>query len=191
MQAALFKIDTAVLTSRTVIRRFREGEGEAFYELLQANHGYLEDHFPSLLEQVPQPEDGEVYVRHAIAKWLLQDSFAFGIWHTADAKLIGYIHFREIEWDIPAAEISYFLDQGYTGQGIMTEVMARMVQYGFRQLQLNKLRLRTLIDNYASQRLARKVGFRREGDLRNEYRKPAGNLVDIMLFGLTREEYGA
>ncbi|RMF04838.1 MAG: N-acetyltransferase [Bacteroidetes bacterium] len=191
MQASLFNIDTAVLTSRTVIRRFREGEGKAFYELLQTNRSYLEDHFSTLLAQVPQPEQAEIFVRQAMANWLLQHSYAFGVWHTGDAKLIGYVHFREIDWDIPAAELSYFLDYAYTGQGIMTEVIARMVQYAFRQLKLDKLRLRTLIDNYASQRLARKVGFRREGDLRNEYRKPAGNLVDIMLFGLTREEYGA
>ncbi|MEL7221405.1 MAG: GNAT family protein, partial [Bacteroidota bacterium] len=80
--------------------------------------------------------------------------------------------------------------QDHAGKGIMTEVLARMVQFAFRQLELNKLVLKTLVDNYSSQRLARKVGFRREGDLRNEVRRNSGALFDVMLFGLTREEYG-
>lgn len=45
------------------------------------------------------------------------------------------------------------------------------------------------MDNVASQRLARKCGFRREGDLRSDYRRPSGELADTMLFGLTRPEY--
>ncbi|MEL6973636.1 MAG: GNAT family protein [Bacteroidota bacterium] len=104
--------------------------------------------------------------------------------------MIGFVHFRNIDWQTPRAEISYFLHQNQAGKGIMTEVMSRMVQFAFKQLQLNKLVLKTLIDNYGSQRLARKVGFRREGDLRHEYRKASGVLLDVMLFGLTREEYG-
>jgi len=190
MRANLFGVDTAILTTHTVIRRFREGEGATFYDLLSRNDAYLSEHFPTLLEQVRDADTGEAFVRRHLSEWLLQEGYTFSIWHNQDAKMIGYFHFREIDWDIPRAEVSYFLDQAYAGKGIMTEVMARMVQFAFRQLELNKLSLRTLVDNYASQRLARKVGFRREGDLRNEYKKPAGNLVDIMLFGLTREEYG-
>ena len=72
----------------------------------------------------------------------------------------------------------------------MTEVVARVLTFAFKQLKLEKIALRTLADNAASQRLARKVGFRREGDLRSEYRKPSGALLDMILYGLTREEYG-
>lgn len=190
MRADLFGVDTAILTTHTVVRRFREGEGELFFELLSSNQAYLSEHFPTLIERVRDADSGEAFVRQQLCQWLMQEGYAFSIWHNQDAKLIGYFHIREIDWDIPRAELSYFLDQAYANKGIMTEVMARMVQFAFRQLKLNKLGLRTLVDNYASQRLARKVGFRREGDLRNEYKKPAGNLVDIMLFGLTREEYG-
>ena len=190
MRPELFTIDTAILTTHTVIRRFREGDGEAFFNLIQNNSSYLEDHFPILVKKIHTLEDGESFVRGKIAQWLLQEEFTFGIWHNQDAELIGYLHFRDVDWHIPRADISYFLHHEYTGKGLMTEALARMIQYAFRQLKLNKIVLHTLMDNYASQRLARKVGFRREGDLRSEFRKPSGGLFDIMAFGLTREEYG-
>lgn len=190
MNPDLFKIDTAILTTRTLTRRMREGDGEAFYHLIQDNASYIEDHFPILIESVRTPEEGEAFTRQALAKWLTQEEFAFGIWRVNEADMIGYLHFRNIDWQTPRAEISYFLHQEHAGKGLMTEVMSRMIQFAFRQLQLNKLVLKTLIDNYNSQRLARKVGFRREGDLRHEYRRASGVLLDVMLFGLTREEYG-
>ena len=190
MRSELFKVDTAILTSRTLIRRVREGDGPAFFQLVQANTSYIEDHFPHLVDKVKDNEAAEAFVRYRLAQWLLQKEYTFGIWRNEEADLIGFVNFREINWEVPMAEINYFLHQDFAGKGIMTEVLARMVQFAFRQLQLNKLSLKTLIDNYSSQRLARKVGFRREGDLRHEARRPSGVLSDIMLFGLTREEYG-
>ncbi|MCB0639749.1 MAG: GNAT family N-acetyltransferase [Lewinella sp.] len=190
MNPKLFNIDTALISSRTVVRRFREGDGESFYKLVQGNTMYLEDHFPFLVEQVNSADAGEAFIRRKLAEWLLQESFSFGIWRREEADLVGYIHLFELDWSVPRAEVSYFLDQEQAGKGLMTEVLARIVQFSFRQLRLNKLALRTLVDNYPSQRLARKVGFRREGDLRGEFAKPSGALFDLMLFGLTREEYG-
>jgi RimJ/RimL family protein N-acetyltransferase len=168
----------------------REGDGVDFFNLIQDNSSYIEDHFPHLVNQIKDEDTAEAFVRQRLAHWLLQEEFTFSIWRNKEADLIGFVSFREVDWEVPRAEISYFLHQDHAGKGIMTEVLARMVQFAFRQLELNKLSLKTLVDNYSSQRLARKVGFRREGDLRNEIRRDSGALFDIMLFGLTREEYG-
>jgi RimJ/RimL family protein N-acetyltransferase len=75
------------------------------------------------------------------------------------------------------------------GQGLMTEALRVVQPFAFKQLVLEKLLLRTAMENVASQRLARKCGFRREGDLRGDFRKLSGELIDTMLFGLTRSEY--
>ena len=64
--------------------------------------------------------------------------------------------------------------------------MQKVIHFVFYQLQLNKLVLRTESDNFAGQRLARKVGFLREGDIRAEYRRPSGEWVDLMIFGLLK-----
>lgn len=189
MRSALFHIDTALLTSRCVIRRFREGDGSPLYELLQRNHTHLIDQFPSILSEADSPEGAEAYVRRKLAGWLLQEEFAMGIWD-AEAKLLGCIHIFNIDWHTPKGEVSYFIDHQHSGQGIMTEVLSRIVQFSFQDLHMEKLNLHTLIDNYNSQRLARRVGFSREGDLRNEFRRQSGTLVDLMRFGLTREVYG-
>ena len=191
MQARLFPIDTALLTNRCVVRRFREHDGPAFHRLVTENQDYLRDHFPALVESIGTgPEEAEAFLRRRIAAWLLQEDFAFGVWSNETTQLIGYVHLFDLNWEVPLAQLSFFIDREHTQQGLMTEVLARLVRFSFRQLELEKLYLLTLADNYPSQRLIRKIGFGREGTLRNEFRRLGGGMADLMRFGLTREQYG-
>lgn len=191
MRKQLFNIDTALLTQRCVVRRFRENEGAVFQELIYKNRDILQDHFPLLVGEVADShESTEIFVRQRIAGWLLQTDYSFGIWHNETTEMIGYVHLFNVDWDVPSAEMSYFLDRDLAKQGLMTEVLARVIRFGFKQLELEKIYIRMLTDNYDSHRLARRVGFSREGDLRNEFRKPGGTLVDLVRFGFSRETYG-
>lgn len=190
MRASLFEVDTALLTPRCVLRRFREGEGGSFFRIVQHNQDYLTDHFPDLVSQTDSAEGAESFIRRRLAAWLLQEDYSFGVWDAKTAEMIGFIHLFHIEWSVPKGELAYFLDRDAAGKGIMTEALGRVVQFAFRQLEMEKLYLHMLTDNYASQRLARKLGFGREGDLRNEFRRTGGTLVDLMRMGLTREEFG-
>lgn len=189
MQARLFDIDTALITPRTVVRRFRENEGSALYQMAQKNHSRLHDHFPRTLQAVSDKEKAEYFVRQKFASWLLQQEYCFGIWEKKKVALIGLIQLFDIDWHTPSAEISFFIDKKFEGKGIMTEVLQYLLRFAFEQLKIEKLKVRTAMDNYAAQRLVRKCSFRREGDLRSEFKKGSGDLIDVMLFGATRGEY--
>lgn len=190
MRAELFHAETALLTARAVVRRFREGEGTTLHELVDNNRLYLSDHFPEASEVMPDKEEAERYVRRKIAAWLLQQEYCFGIWDNRSAQLIGFIRLANIDWSLPRAELTFFLDQNCKGKGMMTEALLTVVRFAFSQLFIEKLSIRTSMENYDMQRLVRKCGFRREGDLRAELRKTSGEFIDVMLFGLTRAEFG-
>ncbi|MEZ5042312.1 MAG: GNAT family protein [Saprospiraceae bacterium] len=189
MQEYLFNIDTALITKRAVVRRFRENDGEQLYDLIQTNRSYLEDAFPLTVADTSSKEKAEWFVRVRIAKWLLQEEYCFGVWDNDSAKLIGFIRLFRIDWRIPKSEIGFFVDRDFSGKGIMTEVLLTIIRFAFGQLKLEKISLRTAMDNYASQRLARKCGFGREGDLRADFKKTSGEVIDVMMLGLTRGEW--
>lgn len=189
MQARLLQIDTALLSQHVLVRRFREGDGAALYELVEDNYSLLYDAFPRTLKEISDPEHAEFFVRRRLADWHLQKGYCFGIWHNQTTELIGLVRLFHIDWETPKGEVGYFIDREYMGQGLMTEALRIVQQFAFKQLVLEKLLLRTAMENVASQRLARKCGFRREGDLRGDFRKLSGELIDTMLFGLTRSEY--
>ena len=185
----LLTIDTALLTPRTVVRRFRENEGLQLFDLFSDNNSWIIDHFPQTMKLISDKENAEFYIRRKIAAWMLQEEYCMGIFDNDSAQLIGFIRIFDIDWHVPRGEIGFFIDQDFVQKGIMTEVMIKLMDFIFNQLELEKLRIRTATDNYPTQRLVRKCGFRREGDLRDEFRRTGGELVDMMLFGLTRAEY--
>ena len=187
----LFDIDTALLTKRCVIRRLREGDGAVMSDLTATCQTGLYDHQPRLLNELGEgADDHEAFVRRRIADWLLQRRFSFGVWDTEATVLIAFIEVAEIDWYLARGELRYFISPSYQKESYATEIVARITRYAFLQLSLDKLYFITLADHYAAQRTVRKVGFSREGDLRNEFRRASGNLVDAFRFGLTRETYG-
>lgn len=188
-KAYLLDIETALLTNRTVFRRVREGEGAAFYKLFQADHVRLKDYFWELAAQVNSEAACELWVRRKLAAWLTNDAYFFGIWDKDTAQLIGFISLERVDWTLPRAEVEFFIGKEHAKKGIMTEVLNKLVEFSFDQLKLQKLALRTAMEYYPPQRLARKCGFNREGDLRAEYRKPSGEMMDVMLFGLSFTTY--
>ncbi|MCB0568712.1 MAG: GNAT family N-acetyltransferase [Phaeodactylibacter sp.] len=185
----LLNIDTALVAPRTVVRRFREGDGSAFYELVQENHSRLFGLFPQTLESARDKDSAEWYIRERLSDWLMQREYTFGIWDNNSAGMIGMIRIFRIDWKVPKAELGYFMDKDFSGKGLMTESLRTVLRFTFHQLRIEKLIIRTLSDNVASQRVARKCGFRREGDLRDDFRLPGGELTDTVLMGLTRGEF--
>ncbi len=181
MQERLFHLDTALLSPRTVIRRLREEDGKAVYDLVYPNLSWLADFDPIWSQSIHTLADAEGYVRLQLAAWLTQEAYAFGVWDKHQAVLIGLVHLDNIDWQVQKAELAGFIAPEFSRKGIMTEVLLKLLYFAFDELQLQKITLKLDVDNYPGQRLARKCGFRREGDLRMERRKQGGEFGDILL----------
>jgi RimJ/RimL family protein N-acetyltransferase len=65
-----------------------------------------------------------------------------------------------------------------------TRALRLLSRWGLDELALQRLDLITDPDNAASQRVAEKVGFRREGVLRAHLRHPDGRIRDSVMFSL-------
>lgn len=189
MKASLLELETVLITKRTVVRRFREHEGKAFSGLLGENSPILQDIQPEVLPPINSPEEAEFFVRDCLAAWLRQEAFHYAIWDKDSADMIGYVAFHPIDWSLPKAAVTGFIDKNRQAKGYMHEVLLSLYPFAFRQAGLEKLTLLISTENTAAQRLARKCGFQREGDLREEMRRKSGEPLDLLLFGLTKSTY--
>jgi RimJ/RimL family protein N-acetyltransferase len=188
MLSKVLDIETALITSRTVVRRFRENDGQSFFPLFQENAGMLQDRYPKIVDSLPDKDQIELFVRRQLALWLLYQEFSFGVWSKDTALPIGFVRLTNIDWNVPKGELLLFMDRNHQQKGLMTEVLLQIIRFCFEQLKFEKISIRVESDNYPAQRLVRKCGFQREGDLRAEFRKPSGELIDLMVFGLTQSK---
>jgi RimJ/RimL family protein N-acetyltransferase len=75
-------------------------------------------------------------------------------------------------------------------RGFAAEAITLVQRYMFGELRYHKCEAEVYAYNIASTRLHERVGFRREGVLR-EHEYFAGRHVDVVLFGMTAQEFAA
>ena len=86
-----------------------------------------------------------------------------GLWatvHKETGKFIGRCGL--LPWGIDGrleVEIAYLLDRNYWGQGLATEATRGILQYGFEKLNLPRLICLIDTENFASQKVAQKIGM--------------------------------
>ena len=97
------------------------------------------------------------------------------IWH---AKAVPYFNAREI---------GYTLSHDYRGRGIATEAVRLLVRYLFNATHVNRLEIRMDTRNRASEQVAIKSGFQKEGVSRGA-NFVRGQHVDMSLYALLRQE---
>jgi ribosomal-protein-alanine N-acetyltransferase len=86
------------------------------------------------------------------------------------------------------ASVGYDLARAYWGQGIMSEALRAVIDFGFTQMALNRVEADADVRNIASHRVLEKLGFRREGMLREQFYDGDG-FYDLLLFSLLRREF--
>jgi RimJ/RimL family protein N-acetyltransferase len=135
------------------------------------------------------PGEAEKWVKAAHERAAKGEGFAFAIAHKANDLLIGT---ARIYYDAEnsRAEVGYWLGKPFWGQGYITEVVRRLVQYGFEDLKVNRIYATYFARNPASRRVMEKAGMTYEGMYRQHWLKD-GVFEDWGVCGILHAEYEA
>ncbi len=110
-------------------------------------------------------------------------------WHLfLDDSLCGSVRLRDIHHADRKAAIGYFLGSEFTGKGIVTKALQAVLGWCFGPLELNRVELRCATGNAPSIGVAERLGFVREGMLRQE-ECLHGVFVDQYVYGLLKAEF--
>ena len=89
------------------------------------------------------------------------------------------------------AKAEYYIAMGdmkYKGRGIAKEASRLILKYGFETLGLNRIYLFTEVENVVAQGLFSRVGFIKEGIIRQDVKRQ-GIYRDRIIFAITRKDY--
>lgn len=129
-------------------------------------------------------EDFIYAVRHDMQK---KRGYVFAITKQRENKLLGCIGLT-LQRIHMSAELGYWLGVPYWGKGYTTEAAKRLVDFGFEDLELNRIFAVWFTDNPASGRVLEKCGMKHEGVLRQHLMK-WGEFKDAAHCGMLRTEW--
>ncbi len=114
----------------------------------------------------------------------------WGIELRAEGRLIGTCGYFDWNKAHRRAEIGYDLWKAYWGSGLMPDALRTLLRYGFAEMNLHRISATVHTENVRSQRVLEKLGFEREGILRDFYGQD-GVFNDQVMFSLLRPDWEA
>lgn len=105
-----------------------------------------------------------------------------------DGTFLGWCSLGRLNSDYRSAALGYCLHETAWGHGYATEAARALLQWAFDTLDLNRVQAEADTRNAASARVLEKLGFLREGTLREDC-IVNGDVSDSWVYGLIRREW--
>ena len=176
-------------TERLSIRRYAKGDGEKVLELFDRNNNreLLKEHVDEASD-IKSQDDAEIDSRKHAAEWESRERFVMGIWLKKTEEYVGQLWIEPKKWKVPSFELGYFLDTGLHGEGFASEAAQGSLDFIFTHLNAHRVTIITHDDNEKSWKLAERLGFKREGHIR-ECGIQDNKRYGVYYYGMLRSEY--
>jgi ribosomal-protein-alanine N-acetyltransferase len=171
-------------TERLRLRPFGERDADAIFAL-QSNA-----HVLRYWDSLPWTERSRA--DDFIAKCRLMAEEGTGVRlamdRSSDGTFIGWCGLARWNAEFRSISMGYCLDDGAWGQGYATEAGRALLDWGFGNFDLNRVQAEVDTRNPASARVLEKLGFLREGTLREDC-IVGGEVSDSWIYGLLRRDW--
>ena len=113
--------------------------------------------------------ESEDLIKSITESFLLGSGISWGIIEKSTNILIGYFGFWRIDAYNCRGEIGYALHPNFWGNGYMKETAYKLIEYGFKDIRLHSIEANVHPNNLPSIKLLKKIGFRKEAYLRENF----------------------
>lgn len=120
------------------------------------------------------------FEKREVLNWIIADS--------ESDQMIGTCTLYEINPQHARAGLGYALMPEFWGKGLVHEAASLAISYGFLELGLHRIEADTEPNNVRSNKVLERLGFQREGLLRERFVHPDG-IQDSLIFGLLKPEW--
>jgi RimJ/RimL family protein N-acetyltransferase len=149
---------------------------------------YLQDKvFSDYTSNIPYPyrkEDAEFWLTLSAEAFKNRKGFTFAI-RDKTGKLLGAIGLHDEGSD--KAELGYWIGIPNWNNGYVTEAAKAIIDYGFRELNFNKIYATYFPHNPASGKVMDKIGMKKEALLKQHLKKD-GKYYDIPMCSIFKED---
>lgn len=176
---------TLKIDDKLELRALDHAHTAPWFAALDANREYLSA-WVRTPARTPTPAEAPAYMERCENQRRNGTGYCFGIWQAG--ALVGEVLLFGIRPEDRQGEIGYWLAEDQQGKGIVTRACRALLAFGFVELGLNRVELRCATENHRSQAIAERLGFTREGTLRQAH-WVGDRVSDQALYGLLASDW--
>lgn len=118
-----------------------------------------------------------------------KDYYRWTIVKKEDNKILGCIYLNIHDKKAKTAGIDYWIREDEWGYGYVTEAAKRILEFAFDTLNLNRIESCGAKDNPGTWKVMEHIGLKYEGVRESGAFYYYGGLTDLVMYGITRDEY--
>lgn len=149
-----------IVSEDVLLVQLQPEQADRMFELTERNREYLEEFMP-WPAHVKTVDDSRRHIEETIQRRADSISYAYGI--EVDGTIVGDVSIRNLNDEVKAPEIGYWIAQDYAGRGLMTRAVRTLTDYSLNTLGLQKIIIRAELSNPGSNKVAEKVGYQKVG----------------------------
>jgi len=142
------------------------------------------------IPQLETIQDAQDLLRGIEDRFSSRELFQWGLVLRASDELVGTCTLARISWTNERAEIGFALGPSWWGQGLMTDALHLVLDHAFETMRLNRVEADVDPRNGPSLRLLERLGFGREGYMKERH-LIAGERQDTIFYGLLARDWRA
>lgn len=174
----------SVLSEGARLRLFEESDAQPLYRLIDQNREYLARWLPWAAESTL--ESTIDFIR--LTRRQLADNDGLQTAIVIDGQMAGAIGVHGISWSDESTSLGYWLAEEFQGRGVMTTAARAYTDHAFGGWRLNRVELRAAVNNTRSRMIAERLGFTREGVLR-EAEKVGERRHDLAVYSMLAADW--
>lgn len=155
------------------------------FDIISNNREHLSEFLP-WVEKMKTVEDFRYYLQNCEHLYEEKKEVSFII--LLNGKPVGRIGLHHLNLQNKIGSIGYWLDKSVEGKGIITKSCIKLIDYGFQQIDLNRIELKAATRNKRSQAIPEKLNFKKEGVLR-EAEFVNNEFIDLFLYSMLKSEW--
>ncbi|GEN72124.1 GNAT family N-acetyltransferase [Chryseobacterium lathyri] len=171
----------AIETERLILSQLKEEDLPFVTE-------YLQDKiFSDVTSNIPYPYTGEharFWMKMSWESFENNTGYTFAV-RNKEGQILGAIGLHDRDDD--KAELGYWMGKPFWNKGYITEAATALIDFGFNELQINKIYATYFLDNPASGRIMEKIGMEKEALLKQHLKKD-GKYIDVMMYSILKNK---
>jgi len=155
---------------------------ETIFSTINNNRKYLSEWLPFIEETLE-----ESYSHSFVENYLNSDRKDLICSVFFSNQFVGIIGLKDTDFDNKKTEIGYWLSESFQHHGIITKSCKVLIDFAFDELKLNRIQIKAAKENFKSQRIPERLGFKQEGiELDGELH--SRGFVDLVVYSLLKTD---
>lgn len=173
------------VTDEVFLKEIEVSDAPALFCIIDSERTSLREYLP-FIDYTHKIEDTENFIRSVENGGVNGLNTVYVIKHRD--KTAGIIGYKDADQANKRTELGYWLSGNYRGKGLITLSCKVLMQQAFEKMDMNRVQLKTSVDNHKSIAVAKRIGFTLEGRER-EGELLVNGFTDLLLYSILKRDW--